>query len=153
MQNIASREFELAKLQPAKHTIAGPPTPPLSISLTLPAATNAPPPPAVHPRPCISPGSSEIFYSNRSAALAALERFQAALDDAAQAVRLKPRWVKGHTRKAAALMGLKRYSEAKEAYEAALKLEPDDQALQKGRDKVPRRGVGLRHVWRVFGIA
>jgi len=51
-------------------------------------------------------------------------------------LRIKPRWAKGHARRAAALMGLKRCSEAREAYEAALKLEPDDQALQRGRDKV-----------------
>jgi stress-induced-phosphoprotein 1 len=65
-----------------------------------------------------------------------LERYQAALDDARAVTRLKPRWAKGHARAAAALMGLRRYGEAREAYEAALKLEPDDQTLHRGKDKV-----------------
>lgn len=78
---------------------------------------------------------NEVYLSNRSAAYAALERWQPALDDAAAAARLKPRWVKGHARMAAALMGLKRYGEAREAYEAALRLEPDDASLQRGRDR------------------
>jgi tetratricopeptide (TPR) repeat protein len=42
-------------------------------------------------------------------------------------IKLKPGWVKGHARAAAAYMGLELYSEAKEAYEKAVKLEPDDQ--------------------------
>ncbi|KIZ02857.1 stress-induced-phosphoprotein 1 [Monoraphidium neglectum] len=79
--------------------------------------------------------SSEVYLSNRSAAYAALERYQAALDDARAVTRLKPRWAKGHARAAAALMGLRRYGEAREAYEAALKLEPDDQTLHRGKDK------------------
>jgi stress-induced-phosphoprotein 1 len=57
-------------------------------------------------------------------------------------VALKPNWVKGHARKAAALMGLQCYGEAKECYQRALKYEPDDAALQKGLDKVGHLGRG-----------
>eukprot|EP00775_Hariotina_reticulata_P010471 gene10471-10629_t len=67
-----------------------------------------------------------IFYSNRSAAAANLSRFDDALSDAKTVLRLKPGWVKGHARAAAAYMGLQLYSEAKEQYEKAVKLEPDD---------------------------
>lgn len=68
-----------------------------------------------------------VYYSNRSAAAANLSLFEDALRDARMVVKLKPGWVKGHARAAAAYMGLQLYSEAKEAYEKAVKLEPDDQ--------------------------
>jgi tetratricopeptide (TPR) repeat protein len=120
----------------------------------LPCPVCAPPPAAPSP-PCMPsrashhppghgrlfapPRSSEVFLSNRSAAYAALGRFQLALDDAAAVARLKPRWAKGHARRGAALMGLKRFGEARQAYETALRIEPDDQALVRGRDRVRRR--------------
>jgi len=46
-------------------------------------------------------------------------------------LRLKPGWVKGHARAAAAYMGLLLYSEAKEEYEKAVKLEPDDKVMMR----------------------
>ena len=48
-----------------------------------------------------------VFFSNRSAAYANMERWKEALDDAQEVVGLKPEWVKGHTRRGAALHGLK----------------------------------------------
>jgi len=68
-----------------------------------------------------------VYFSNRSAAYANCSKFDEALEDAQAVMRLKPGWVKGHARAAAAYMGLELYSEAKEAYEKAVKLEPDDQ--------------------------
>lgn len=68
-----------------------------------------------------------MYFSNRSAAYANSNKFDDALDDARRVIKLKPGWVKGHARAAAAYMGLELYSEAKEAYEKAVKLEPDDQ--------------------------
>lgn len=53
---------------------------------------------------------------------------------------MKPYWVKGHARRAAALFGLQCYGEAREAYERALKYEPDDAGLQRGRDNVSKVG-------------
>jgi hypothetical protein len=41
-------------------------------------------------------------------------------------------------------MGLQLYSEAREAYEKAAKLEPDDQALQHGLNKAT--GLELQHI-------
>lgn len=70
-----------------------------------------------------------MYYSNRSAAAANLSRCEDALNDALTVIKLKPGWVKGHSRAAAAYMGLQLYSEAKEAYEKAVKLEPDDQVM------------------------
>lgn len=68
-----------------------------------------------------------MYFSNRSAAHANSSSFDAALADAQAVLKLKPGWVKGHARAAVAYMGLQLYSEAKEAYEKAVKLEPDDQ--------------------------
>lgn len=79
---------------------------------------------------------NQIYYSNRSAAYAASGEFDSALQDAECAIRLNSGWVKGWARKAAALLALKRYSEAKEAYERALDIEPHDSALEKGLEKV-----------------
>jgi len=42
----------------------------------------------------------------------------------------------------AACWGLKLYSDAREAYERGLNLEPDDQALQRGLEKVGGKGGG-----------
>jgi hypothetical protein len=51
-------------------------------------------------------------------------------------LRLRPGWVKGQARLGAALYGLQQYSEAKEAYQKAMELEPDDQVGH------TQRGVG-----------
>ncbi len=77
----------------------------------------------------LDPGSS-VLFSNRSGALAALGVYEQALADADRCVSLRPDWAKGHTRKAAALHGLKRYMAAIEAYEAALVHEPDDSSAR-----------------------
>jgi len=74
-----------------------------------------------------------VLYSNRSAALSALCNYQQALADAEQCVSLRSDWAKGHTRKATALHGLKQYFSAVEAYDVALMLEPDSDALIRGR--------------------
>lgn len=85
-----------------------------------------------------------VYFSNRSAAYANCSKFDEALEDAQAVMRLKPGWVKGHARAAAAYMGLELYSEAKEAYEKAVKLEPDDQALQRAHDRAI--GLELQHM-------
>ena len=42
--------------------------------------------------------SNHVFWSNRSAAYMALEKFGNALADADECVRLQPGWAKGHAR-------------------------------------------------------
>ncbi|XP_018014215.1 stress-induced-phosphoprotein 1 [Hyalella azteca] len=75
---------------------------------------------------------NHVLFSNRSAAYAKLENYTAALADAEATVRLKPDWPKGYSRKGAALVYLNRLDEAEEAYEAGLKLEPNNQQLKSG---------------------
>ena len=76
--------------------------------------------------------ANHVFYSNRSAAYAALNDFDAALNDAEKTVTIKPDWVKGHSRKGAALYGLKRYDDACDAYRKGLDLEPENDACKSG---------------------
>ena len=63
-------------------------------------------------------GSNHVFYSNRSVAYTALERFEPALADADECVRLQPGWAKGHQRRAAAMFHLGDLQGAKAGYQA-----------------------------------
>ncbi|KAG1674162.1 hypothetical protein FOA52_015793 [Chlamydomonas sp. UWO 241] len=74
--------------------------------------------------------SDAVFYSNRSAAHAGLGAWEESLVDARKAAALKPAWGKAHQRMGAAFLALHLYSEAKDAYIKAAKLEPDNQAIQ-----------------------
>lgn len=73
---------------------------------------------------------NEVYYSNRSAALLALGRHRDALADGKKCVDLRPAWPKGYARVGAAFSALEQFTEAKEAYNKALDLEPDDAQLQ-----------------------
>jgi tetratricopeptide (TPR) repeat protein len=78
--------------------------------------------------------------SNRSAANCEAEDFIGALVDAEQVIQLKRNWTKGHFRKAKALLGMKRYEEARDAVELGLAFEPTN-------------GVGvLLGLWLWFGL-
>ena len=59
-----------------------------------------------------------MFYSNRSVAYTALERFEPALADADECVRLQPGCAKGHQRRAAAKFHLGDLQGAKAGYQA-----------------------------------
>jgi len=72
----------------------------------------------------------EVYFSNRSAAYAALKRFTEALEDADEAIQLKRDWVKGHMRRGAALAGMKKHEEAHKAYKKACVLEPANPQLR-----------------------
>jgi len=95
--------------------------------------------------------SDHVFYSNRSACYASLEKYEEALKDGAECVKLKPDWPKGYTRKGLAEFFLERYDDAAETYKAGLKLSPEDPALKEGLKKamdakyeVPGSGAGGR---------
>lgn len=75
---------------------------------------------------------NHVLFSNRSACYAALHKYQDALDDADKCIRIKPDWVKGYTRRGAALHGLRRYNEAAVAYNKGLSLEANNAACLQG---------------------
>jgi stress-induced-phosphoprotein 1 len=77
-----------------------------------------------------------VYYSNRSAAHLSKGDATAALADAEACIEANTSWPKGYSRKGAALHALRRYDDAKQAYEAGLALAPGDAALQSGLEDV-----------------
>mmetsp|Transcript_21462 Transcript_21462/g.53555 ORF Transcript_21462/g.53555 Transcript_21462/m.53555 type:complete len:470 (+) Transcript_21462:22-1431(+) len=77
--------------------------------------------------------TNSVLYSNRSGALAASNLFEQALADADRCVSLRADWAKGHTRRASALHGMRRYLNAVQAYDDALRYEPGSEILLTGR--------------------
>ncbi|RUS13537.1 hypothetical protein BC937DRAFT_95156 [Endogone sp. FLAS-F59071] len=76
--------------------------------------------------------------SNRAAAYTSMNKFVDALVDAEMVTKLKKEWSKGWFRKGKALMGLKRYSDARAAYEAGLEFEPESTELNKAIEEVEK---------------
>jgi len=68
----------------------------------------------------LSAGDKEmlkVLHANRSAAYVKTRDFKGALSDANKCVEVDGSWTKGLTRKAEALHALKRYPEARDAYD------------------------------------
>lgn len=71
----------------------------------------------------LDPGN-HIYYSNRSAAHAKNGDFKSACADGEKCIELQPSWVRGHSRKACALLLDGHYDEAILAYEQGLSVDP-----------------------------
>ncbi|KAJ8101918.1 hypothetical protein POJ06DRAFT_248237 [Lipomyces tetrasporus] len=84
----------------------------------------------------VSPTPNHILYSNRSGSFASKKDFDSALKDANECIKISPTWVKGYTRKAAALHGQGDLVDARDAYEEALKLDPSNAQAQSGLKSV-----------------
>ena len=79
------------------------------------------------------------LYSNRSAVLCAIHRYEEALADADRAVELNPTWSRGHSRRGNALhamakKGTATKDAAREAYERALQLDPENSIVRRALD-------------------
>jgi len=72
-----------------------------------------------------------ILYANRAAAKLGRGKFEKALRDANECVRLCPSYAKGFYRKALCLQGLRRNAEAVQAVTLALELAPESAAMAK----------------------
>lgn len=68
--------------------------------------------------------SNHVYYANRAAAYVELEMGQQALSDCNEAIRIDPDYIKGYSRKGAALMLLGRRDEALEAFQYILSVDP-----------------------------
>lgn len=79
-----------------------------------------------------------VCYANRSAAWLKLGNPEEALKDADKCIKLKPKYHKGHARKATALHALKRYADEVKAYKYGLKYCPDEEALKNGLEQAKR---------------
>jgi len=77
-----------------------------------------------------------VVYSNRAACYQKLMEWQLALKDADTCVSMEPTFIKGFSRKAAIHCFMKEYHKAMDAYNAILKLEPDNAEAKAGLDNV-----------------
>lgn len=79
-----------------------------------------------------------VLYSNRSACYAGLKDWAHALEDAESCIKTNPFFPKGYGRKGAALHGARKLEDAVDAYQAGLKIAPEDVGLKKGLTDVKR---------------
>lgn len=77
-----------------------------------------------------------VPYSNRAACYQKLMEWQLALKDAETCISMEPTFIKGWSRKAGIHYYLKEYHKAMDAYNAILKLEPDNEEAKAGLDSV-----------------
>jgi len=77
-----------------------------------------------------------VPYSNRAACYQKLMEWQLALKDADTCIGMEPTFVKGWSRKAGIHFYLKEYHKAMDAYNAILKMEPDNAEAKQGLDNV-----------------
>ncbi|KAK4167232.1 putative heat shock protein [Cladorrhinum sp. PSN259] len=82
--------------------------------------------------------SNHILYSNRSAAYASKKDWDHALEDADKTTELKPDWPKGWGRKGTALYGKGDLLGAHDAYEAGLKIDPNNAGIKNDLASVKR---------------
>ena len=82
--------------------------------------------------------TNHVLYSNRSGAYASLKDYQHAAEDANKTTEIKPDWSKGWSRKGGALHGQGDLVGAIDAYEEALKLDPNNAQAKTGKDSVQR---------------
>ena len=75
-----------------------------------------------------------VLYSNRSAAYLKNGEKSKALRDAEKCVGLDPKFAKGHSRLAAALYALTRYTKAQDCYKEVLRIDPNNAVAKKGVD-------------------
>ncbi|KAI0978413.1 hypothetical protein GJ496_010456 [Pomphorhynchus laevis] len=73
--------------------------------------------------------SNHVLYSNRSAAYAKMNKAEDSLKDAEKCIEIKPDFIKGYSRKGAALRLLDRTEDACRAYEDGLIFDPNNELL------------------------
>lgn len=82
--------------------------------------------------------TNHVLYSNRSGAWASLKNYEKAHEDASKTTELKPDWAKGWGRKGTALHGTGDLVGASDAFDEALKLDPNNAQAKAGLDAVQR---------------
>ena len=93
--------------------------------------------------------SNHILFGNRSATRLHLGKYQVALADADEAIRLEPNWTKGYYRKGMAHLKQKQYREAVAAYQSLLQQQPKN---AEGRKWLKQAEKEMRAADREVGI-
>lgn len=84
----------------------------------------------------VLPTPNHVLYSNRSGSYASLKNFTKALEDAEECVKINPAWAKGYNRVASAQFGLGNLENAKDFYQKALDLDPNNGMAKDGLKSV-----------------
>lgn len=71
-----------------------------------------------------------VYWGNRAAAYSQLEKHSEAAEDSQNAINCDPEWAKGYSRLGHAQFCLGNYTEAVEAYEKGLELDPGNQSMK-----------------------
>jgi stress-induced-phosphoprotein 1 len=82
--------------------------------------------------------TNHVLYSNRSGAYASKKDWEHAFEDAKKVTEIKPDWSKGWGRKGTALHGQGDLLGAHDAFEEAVKLDPNNAQAKSGLDAVKR---------------
>lgn len=72
----------------------------------------------------------KVIFSNRSAAYLKVNQVEKALQDGQKCIDLDQNWSKGYTRKGDALHAQRKYTDAYNAYNAGLRIAPNDAILK-----------------------
>jgi len=85
--------------------------------------------------------NSHVYFSNRAAALLSMKQFKEAIIDSERSLSLKPDYGKAHARLGLAYFLLGDYRQAMDAYQVALKYEPDNKSSKSYLEKARKRLV------------
>lgn len=80
----------------------------------------------------------KVLHSNRSAAYLKLNKVTEALRDSNKCIEIDSTWSKGYARKGDALFSSKQYTEAYNAYNAGLRISPNDSTLTEKSEQAMR---------------
>ena len=86
--------------------------------------------------------TDHTILGNRSMAYLNLGKFEMALSDANECIKIKPDWGKGYHRKGSALHKLKRYEDSMDAFVQGQKYDPENKAMDNAMKDMVREWKG-----------
>lgn len=82
--------------------------------------------------------TDHTILGNRSMAYLNLGKFEMALSDANECIKIKPDWGKGYHRKGTALHKMRKFEDSMEAYAKGLEIDPTNAAMKNGMEEMRR---------------